>query len=207
MKIILIWAAFLFGVAHSTPNENVKFYFSTEIFPQLLKSECNLKKAFCHIDPHDPGGLTCCGVSVKNNAEWFKEQLNEFFYSCKIMPARYNMLFICKTEGLKLAVRKLYWTKYSKGIKKCPLKAYRMLVDSSVLSGLPTAVKLLQKSHGLDQDGIFGPKTLKACQNFNPDAFTLARIERFYRLPKKLCKKYCKQWSKRAKLKLKNYYN
>ena len=80
-----------------------------------------------------------------------------------------------------------------------------MIVDSSVLEGPINATKHIQKAANIKVDGLFGPNTLKYCQDdkFNAKKYTDSRIARFKTL--KACKRYCNGWIKRAKRKLKEY--
>lgn len=188
------------SLASSEESKNA-WHFTTKIYPKLLKAECGSCKKLCHIDPHDRGGLTCAGVSIKHNPQWFIDTLNEYDANCKPHPA--GKVKICKFDLLRQKARFLYWTKYSKGIKKCPKPAYAMLVDNSVLMGLPQTLKLLQKMAGIKEDGLWGKESLKACEKFDAVKYTELRkkIIRFF----PSCKKHCNGWVKRFNKKLEEY--
>lgn len=167
-----------------------KGYFINEIYPQIRKSECGKCEKLCHLDKRDRGGLTCVGVSERANPDWFVNELNEFDKKCKPYPvARESGVILCKTKLLEVTAKELLYKKYAKPFEHCERKAYKMIVDSSVLEGVGAAKRHLKKVGG--------------CKNFNAKAFTESRIKRFKSL--KQCPIYCKGWRKRAKRKLRNY--
>ena len=175
-----------------------QLYFKSNIFPRIKKEECNLKKAFCHIDKKDTGGLTCCGVSIVSNPNWFKDNLNSFLRNCLKYPSPKNLYF-CKIEDLLITVQDLYLSdKYSKYIRNCETKIYTMLLDQSVLNGLHTIIRHFQASQGLVVDGVFGPNTLRKCSKdggFNAAVFIKYRKK--YLSTRKTAKTHKKGWFNR----------
>ena len=187
------------GVIANDEKKN-KWYFVKNIYPKIKKAECGGCETFCHWDKRDAGGLTCGGVAIVHNGKAFVEAMNEFD-ECK---NDYTGKLRCKSSlSLRRAMREIIYEKYAKVFAKCSRRAYPMLVDASVLLGSPRAIKLLQKVSGIKVDGLFGPQSLRACRNFDGEAYTKARIAQFKTFKK--CSIYCKGWIKRAKEVLKEY--
>lgn len=180
-----------------------KWYFTSKIWSKVKKEECNDCKKLCHWDPNDSGGITCAGIAIAHNKQWFIANLNDFHSSCSIHPG--GKITTCKNKLLILAAKDLIWNKYAKKFGNCGKKPFAMIVDSSVLEGPINATKHIQKAANIKVDGLFGPNTLKYCQDdkFNAKKYTDSRIARFKTL--KACKRYCNGWIKRAKRKLKEY--
>ena len=183
--IIIFFFGFYTHQAFSSTSKN-HWYFTTKVYPQLRKSECGKCEKLCHFDPHDSGGLTCVGISVKHNPEWFVKELNTFYKSCKPHPG--GQMIICNTKLLEVAAKDLYWEKYAKPFRQCEKKAFILAVDSSVLEGIGKAKYHIKNAGGCDN-------------NFDAVKFTQSRIKRFKTLTK--CPRYCNGWIKRAKAKLK----
>lgn len=65
------------------------------------------------------------------------------------------------------------------GIEKLPEEFIPIVVDTSFNSGPGNAAKLVQRTVGADEDGIIGPKTLKAINEFEGnfiESFSEARM-------------------------------
>lgn len=96
-------------------------------------------------DPKDPGGETNFGISKKaypnlDIKNLTVDQAKEIYMNDYWVPCR------CDEIPTQYAIA---------------------LFDTAVNEGVETAIKILQKSFGLDQDGIIGPKTLFAVTNGN----------------------------------------
>ena len=189
-------------VEPTTQEGRNRWHFQKTTFKRILKSECNLKIAFCHNDPDDPGKETCCGVSKVYNPNFFIDNINNFFRNCRPHPG--GKYHLCKFTPLIKQVEDLYLSdKYAKGFRKCPTKSWDILIDNSMWNGRETTVRNLQRSHGLKADGIFGPKTLNACENFSIDAFINERFR--YLKTRKTWKKYHNGFTNRLNGQLKRY--
>ena len=189
-------------VKHPTPNpERLKqgkayLFFSEYLYPQLRRNECGKCRSLTHYDKKDRGGVTLIGISIKSNPEWFVNTLNAFAANCK---PHFTGNTICNLATLETMAKKHLFKKYTKPFAGCGQKAMLLLVDSSVLSGDVTAIKLLQRSRPeLKEDGVLGKNTLKYCQDdtFDGVAFTDERVKRFPKL--KTYKDHGIGWGKRA---------
>lgn len=85
-----------------------------------------------------------------------------------ICRAQYPDLDIAKltTEQAKAIYRRDYWLKY--GLDRLPAAVAPKILDTAVLCGPGTAIRLLQRSLGIAGaacavDGAIGPATLRAC--------------------------------------------
>jgi lysozyme family protein len=105
----------------------------------------------------DNGGQTYAGISRNKNKTWpgwDKVDLREF------------------DDELKIMVRDFYkveiWDKISGDAIGSGEVAFQ-LYDFAINAGLKTAIKLCQKTIGIEQDGIFGKNTFKALNAFVAD--------------------------------------
>ena len=102
-----------------------------------------------------------------------------------------------KKKDLCYFLRKHYWEHYISVFSGCTFRAMIYLSDSAILQGKKQAVKILQRSHGLAQDGIFGPNSKKACgaEDFMPLSYQQERkrvLKTYKQYPR-----YGKGWLKR----------
>lgn len=91
-------------------------------------------------DPRDPGGVTKYGIAKK-------------FYPDLDIPN------LTKDDAKAIYFRD-YWNPVRAGELPWPLCLY--VFDCAVNQGVPTAIRLLQQSLGVDVDGNFGPVTMRA---------------------------------------------
>lgn len=110
-------------------------------FAKLIRHE----GGFCN-HPRDPGGMTNLGVTKRVWEEWIGHPVEE-----KTMR---NLT----PEQVKPLYKRKYWDAVRgddlpAGVDYC-------VFDAAVNSGPGRAVKWLQQSLGLTQDGVIGPKTL-----------------------------------------------
>jgi len=106
-------------------------------------------------DPADHGGRTMKGVTQRVYDGWRSSQGLSLADVARIAD-----------QELAAIYRKNYWEKAS-----CdPLRAHLNLVqfDTAVNMGPVRAVKILQKTIGVNDDGVFGPATRQACDGCNP---------------------------------------
>ena len=75
--------------------------------------------------------------------------------------------------------KEIYYNDYYKKIKgdQLPPKVGQLVFDYSVHSGVPRAVKDLQKILGVEADGILGPQTLEAVRDEDPDEIAKKYLE------------------------------
>jgi lysozyme family protein len=98
-------------------------------------------------DPDDPGGLTRWGISQRAYPDEDIRNLTE---------ARAKELF-----------RRDYWEPCHCDDLPAPIAI--AFADSAFNQGVGTAIKLLQKSLGVKADGVIGPITRAAANNWNGD--------------------------------------
>jgi len=108
------------------------------------------------LDPRDPGGETMYGISKKS----------------------YPKLDIANLtiEQAQNIYKIDYWNRC-----KCdalPAGYDIAVMDMAVNQGVVTAIKCLQKTVGVDADGIIGPKTIEACFKKSPRSLRLFLAER-----------------------------
>lgn len=101
----------------------------------------------------DPGGETKFGISKRS---YPKENIKGL-----------------TLERAKAIYKRDFWDKCH--IDELPKSVWFDIFDTAVNSGVATAIKLLQRSVGSKDDGIWGPNTAKAVQEANP-----ARLSRVY---------------------------
>lgn len=104
--------------------------------------------------PADPGGMTNLGVTKRVWEEWVGHAVDE-----KAMRS-------LTPELVKPLYKRKYWDKVCgddlpAGVDYC-------VFDAAVNSGPGRAVKWLQQSLGVPQDGALGPKTLAATKAADP---------------------------------------
>ena len=120
----------------------------------------NFDKAFAKLIRHeggyvshsaDPGGRTNLGVTQRVWEEWVGHSVDE-----KTMRG-------LTPEMVKPLYKRKYWDKIRgddlpAGVDYC-------VFDAAVNSGTGRAIKWLQQSVGVQQDGLIGPKTLSAVKS------------------------------------------
>ena len=189
------------------------YLFSTTGMEWIQKAECGpIPFPCCHEDKNDSGGFTCMGIAIKWNTKFYSDIIKD--YATKCTPIGYSTgqgtwagvqnRVTCKYDIFKERLRKYYIDNYAKRfLDTCPFSAALQLIDAQILSG--KAVQLLQKSHGLIVDGLYGKESIKACNNFNPEKFRQERRLKMLKLGGK-CKTYCSGWFKRIE-NLKSFLN
>ena len=158
-----------------------KSKWGTAGFAHTLRRECGDCKRLCGTLKHDKGGLTCGGFSIRSNPDLFSKIINAEFQKCIkrgiYTPPGSNDAF-GEVKDTCYFLRQAYWERYIKFFKGCTWNALCLLGDISILQGPGTATKLLQRSHGLQVDGVFGSQSVNACskENFSIEALNNARV-------------------------------
>jgi len=113
-------------------------------------------------DPKDSGGETKYGISKRAYPNLDIKNLT--------------------LQNAKAIYKKDYWDRIKGDLIKSQEIA-ESIFDFAVNAGVKTASKMAQLVLDVKPDGIIGPKTLKALNNFNKDlfiaSFTLAKIARY----------------------------
>ena len=110
-------------------------------------------------DPEDMGGETNFGISKR---QYPGEDI-------KKMTA----------ERAKILYRRDYWDKVKGDELPSPLDLF--MFDAAVNQGVEAAIKMLQKSFGIAQDGVFGVKTMQKAKASTPETNALFMAERALR--------------------------
>lgn len=105
--------------------------------------------------PKDPGGATNMGITHKTLAEWRKKPVT-----------KEDVRRLTKDEAGRI-YKALYWDKcHCDGL---PLSVALVVFDGAVNSGVKRSSQWLQKSCGVAQDGVVGPKTIAAANCVKED--------------------------------------
>lgn len=119
-----------------------------DFLPKLLKLEGGYVN-----HPNDKGGCTNKGVTLPVFKNYFGETKN-----C-------NDLKNITEEQAEKIYKQGYWDVCMADNIQCPQVAY-LIVDWAVNSGTKTAIKGVQKIVGTKPDGVMGPITLKAINDY-----------------------------------------
>lgn len=111
------------------------------------------KKTGFSNDPKDNGGATMVGVTIGTYRSYCK-------YKGKKSPTIDQLKNISYKEWRDI-IHTMYWSKWKADLIEDQNVA-NMLVDWVWMSGQGVGIKKVQKLLNLTQDGIVGPKTLKA---------------------------------------------
>lgn len=127
-------------------------------------------------DEHDTGGITKFGISKKAYP-------NEDIENLTLTKA-------------KLLYKRDYWDKIKGDELPAPLDMF--MFDAAVNQGVEAAVKMLQKTFGIPQDGIFGVKTLQKAKSISKDQIALYMSDRVLRyIGTRSFDRYGRGWVKR----------
>jgi lysozyme family protein len=137
-------------------------------------------------DAHDPGGMTCWGVTHYAWASWVGRN-----------PTEDEMRGLTQDEVEPL-YKARYWDKLQGDL--LPSGVDYVLFDFSVNSGVTRAVKAIQRIVDTSVDGWLGPLTLAAIQAYDPrglvEAVSEARQEFLAAIP--TYRWFGKGWSRRV---------
>jgi len=106
-------------------------------------------------DPRDPGGETNYGVTKSTLLSAIEAGLLPVGTTVKGLTI----------EQAKIVYNAFYWVKIKGDILPWPLCLF--IFDSAINQGVDSAIKLLQKTVGTAQDGIFGIQTQNAAAKFS----------------------------------------
>ena len=114
-------------------------------------------------DPHDPGGRTKFGISQAAYPDM-------------------DIANLTREQAVTL-YRQDYWNKCKCGLMPWPWSLF--VFDCAVNQGVGTAIRILQRTLGLKDDGIVGPVTLDAVARASPDRalrYMVSRLMRYQAL-------------------------
>lgn len=112
--------------------------------PFILEAEGGLVD-----DPHDPGGITKYGVSLRAYKAQYPSANKETIRNLSLSDAKrfYNSFYFMASSADVL-----------------PLPVSLVVFDSAINCGPAVAKKMLQRALKVDDDGIVGPKTFAALE-------------------------------------------
>ena len=175
------------------PEKNRRLFYEYAL-PWITQAECgSIPAPCCHVNPHDPGGFTCIGVSLKSSGQVLSKIINDSWQTCKRHNPVNKALFLCKSLPAKKLIEDYYYQQYFRPFDACPFWTAFQLMDSQILSG--QAARLFQRSVGLKSDNVFGSISKAACPLFDAAAFRAERIKRFKTL--KTWGHFGQGWTKR----------
>ena len=173
-------------------------------FDVLLSLEFNNPSNALHKNPNEDG-LTFMGIYEAAHPNWVGWEriynvLDQYQDMKKTSVSLYNSNII---ELVKVFYKDQFWDRLRLDEVEYEIVCKEMFLFA-VNAGLKIAVKTAQRVLGITADGIIGPQTLKALNNFNPEDFDVMYDEyeiRYYeeiiaRNPK--FKIYAKGWRNRA---------
>ena len=149
--------------------------FTQAYWPAFMENECGPKKEkkCCVNDPNDKGGLTCYGVAIEYNHEFYK-YLEAIGYDLKKTKA----LDVDSAPIEPYAKMKIYMNYFKKPkIAELPSQLREVVFDNSVHAGPGRAIRILQKACGAHVDGHIGPETITGCKGLSPDKYIQKRKE------------------------------
>lgn len=116
----------------------------------------------------DPGGETYCGVSRRAHPDWSGWPVIDEAKKLPDFPAS-----LSQNAGLMALVKSLYQDSYwgPAGCDGIPVGAKFQVFDMAVNSGVPEAVRAVQRAAGISADGVMGPRTLMAVQRLSLPRF------------------------------------
>lgn len=153
-------------------------------------------------DPDDPGGETYKGVARKIFSKWEGWTKIDILKRQSDFPGNLD-----RDAEIQEAVSHFYqvnfWDKMN-GDQITNQEIANSIFDFGVNAGVSTSASLAQMVVGADSDGVIGPGSIAAINNFDPDhflaAFTVAKIARYINIVKKrpTSRKYFYGWVLRA---------
>jgi lysozyme family protein len=158
-------------------------------FANFLKKLLKLEGGYVN-HPNDKGGCTNKGITIETFRNFYGENL-----TCSDLK---NIT----DEQVEAIYKDSYWDPCWGDKIQCP-KIAQLIADWAVNSGVKTAIKGVQKIVGVTNDGIMGPMTLKAINEYPTkdlfDALKKARKEFYERIVEKNPSQSCflKGWLNR----------
>ena len=153
-------------------------------------------------DPDDPGGETYKGVARKIFSKWDGWTKVDILKRQTGFPANLD-----KDPELQQNISDFYrvtfWDKIN-GDQIANQEIANSIFDFGVNAGVGTSASLAQMVVGAKSDGVIGPNSISAINNFDPEhflaSFTIAKIARYVNIVKKrpTSRKYFYGWVIRA---------
>jgi lysozyme family protein len=153
-------------------------------------------------DPDDPGGETYKGVARKIFSKWDGWTKVDMLKRQPNFPSNLDK-DVELQEDVSHFYRVTFWDKIN-GDQITNQDVATSIFDFGVNAGSGTSASLAQMVIGAKSDGVIGPDSITAINNFDPDhflaAFTVAKIARYVNIVKKrpTSRKYFYGWVIRA---------
>ena len=153
-------------------------------------------------DSDDPGGETYKGIARKKQPDWIGWIIVDAMKKQPNFPASLD-----QSQNLQAEIQRFYkaifWDKVG-GDNINDQEIANSIFDFAVNSGVSTSIGLAQQVVDASCDGVIGPKTVQAINNFQPDhfiaAFTVEKCRKYIAICKKRpdSRKYFFGWIERA---------
>ena len=153
-------------------------------------------------DPDDPGGETYKGVARKIFSKWAGWTKVDMLKRQSGFPANLDK-DVELQQNVSDFYRVTFWDKMN-GDQIANQDIANSIFDFGVNAGSGTSSSLAQMVVGAKSDGVIGPDSISAINNFDPDhflaSFTVAKIARYVNIVKKrpTSRKYFYGWVIRA---------
>jgi len=153
-------------------------------------------------DPSDPGGETYKGIARKKQPEWVGWISIDRMKKQPGFPTSLESNQNLQTEIFRF-YKVIFWDKVG-GDLISDQEVAQSIFDFAVNSGVSTSIGLAQKVVGASCDGVIGPRTIQAINEFQPDhfmaAFALEKIRKYIAICNKRpdSRKYFFGWIVRA---------
>ena len=153
-------------------------------------------------DPDDPGGETYKGIARKKQPEWVGWIIIDKMKKLPDFPTSLDNRLDLQEE-IKRFYKAVFWDKiYGDRINDQDIA--NSILDFAVNAGVSTSIGLAQRVTGSSCDGVIGPQTIQAINDFEPDhfiaAFTVEKCRKYIAICKKKpdSRKYFFGWIDRA---------
>lgn len=173
-------------------------------------------------DPNDNGGMTLFGIARNKNPQWagwreVDQIIKSNGWNSKNDDHWSLIAKACKRiEGVEAFYRINFWNKM-KGEYIFANSIAQTIFDYGVNTGMKTAVKNVQRTLKIVDDGVFGPKTLEALNKFImteslykwSEEFTLRKLLRYVKIVTNESEniKYMFGWTSRSFKNLETMYD
>lgn len=153
-------------------------------------------------DPDDPGGETYKGVARKMHSKWEGWHLIDMLRKQKNFPENLDA-----NVELQEKIERFYEVNYWDRLNADEIANEEVAIsvfDFAVNAGVATSACLAQLVVGQKADGVIGPLSTTAINNFDPEhflaSFTVAKIARYVSIVKRrpASQKYLYGWVRRA---------
>jgi lysozyme family protein len=135
-------------------------------FGPAMRKTLRIEQGY-NTNPRDPGGETLFGIARRHQPNWagwlMVDSLKNHLQGPELAKA------LNTHEGLLASAQQYYQRNFWHFDQVKDQGVANKLFDMSVNMGQDTAAKILQRSAGVDVDGVLGPKTMAAVNGMDPE--------------------------------------